>query len=500
MSPSAGMTSGGSQSTGGSMSGEGGEDTGAGGEMQGPPKGGFGCPEAKPEEAAECTRQSSSACVYEDGGCVCVEGAWDCYADADCPASAPADAAECTLGGMACSYEGLNCTCSTTNGWTCQSPCPEMTPADAATCRRPAENTCRYDEEGALVQGGFGDSATTCSCDAGAFSCFSDADCPSTAPENASACDLPTLSCSYEDRECSCEDGAWSCEIDCPDMEPADGTACLRPANATCRYLEGAPVQGFGGKSDATCRCEDEVFTCFGAEDCPATAPTTGSACEFPSLSCAYTGSECDCGGNGMWSCETECPATVPAQDTACERSENQTCRYNGGMLVQGGGFGSAEAVCACRDQAFDCLTDANCPETKPAAQSECAGLSGLACVYEDERCSCGQGGWTCQTPCPSAPPAAGTACNRPATSTCAYAAGALVSGGAESDSACVCSESMFTCYTAADCPAAAPTSGSTCAQPGLRCEFDAQACWCSATNNTWFCPGAPGGEGGAGG
>jgi hypothetical protein len=76
-----------------------------------------------------------------------------------------------------------------------------------------------------------------------------------------------------------------------------------------------------------------------------------------------------------------------------------------------------------------------------------------------------------------------------------------LVSGGAESDSACVCSENMFTCYTAADCPAAAPTSGSTCAQPGLQCEFDSQSCWCSATNNTWFCPGGtPGGEGGAGG
>jgi hypothetical protein len=496
-STAAGSPSGGAVSAGGaSGSTAAGSPSGAGGSTSTPGTS-PGCPAEKPTEATECTRGNPAACVYDDGGCVCAENAWDCYADADCPAAAPADAEACTLGGMACSYEGLNCTCSTTNGWTCLTPCPEAAPADSASCRRPANNTCRYDDAGALVQGFGTASSTTCSCAEGAFNCFTQADCPAAPPANESECAFPTLSCAYDGQECDCDDGVWACETDCPAMEPADGTACVRDADDECRYLAGAPVEGGGGDADATCRCEEGTFNCFGAEDCPATAPATGGGCEFATLTCEYTGLACDCEEEGTWTCMTDCPAAVPAQASACERAEEQTCRYNADVLVQGFG-GSAEAVCACREQMFDCLTATNCPATQPAADADCTGLTGLACTYGEERCSCGQDAWTCQTQCPMAPPAAGAACNRPATSACEYAAGALVGAGAESDNTCVCNAGAFTCYSAADCPATAPASDTACEQPGLECEFDTQSCRCRTSTSAWSCEELDAGAGGS--
>lgn len=448
----------------------------------------FGCPGEKPEEAAECTRMFKGACVYDDGGCVCTDGAWDCYADADCPATAPADAAACTLDSMQCEYEGLDCTCSVEDGWSCVSPCPEATPEDSASCRRPTNSTCRY-AEGELV-GGFGGKAdTTCACgDDSQFTCFSDADCPAAAPENESACEFNTLSCDYEDRECDCRDGAWNCETECPAAEPADGAECLRAATAACRYAEGAIVQGgFGSQADSTCVCEEGAFSCFGAEDCPAAAPATAEACEFKSLSCDFTDSQCTCGNDGTWGCQTDCPAAPPAQAAACERPEQATCRYNDDALVSGGGFGgAAETICACREKAFDCLTEADCPAAAPEAEAACEGLNGLACNYGDERCTCGQNGWSCQTECPAAPPAAGAACNRPAFPACEYTAGALVQEDGEQT--CLCDDNVFVCYTAADCPAAQPENEAACTAPGLECAYGETSCRCRTSTDAWSC------------
>lgn len=497
---SAGSSAGGSVGSGGTTN-----DAGAGGGgAKGMPMPGFGCPGEKPEEGTECKRGPGPACVYDDGGCVCTDGTWSCYSDSDCPATAPADAETCALGGMACNYDELQCTCSTMNGWSCSTPCPGTTPDAGASCRRAANATCRY-AGGELVQG-FGKADATCSCgENGQFTCFSEADCPATAPENASACEFATLICPYDDRQCTCNGGAWSCVTDCPDTEPADGTACLRPANASCRYAEGALVQGFGGKADSTCICEEEVFTCFGQEDCPATAPATGDACEFASLSCEYTDRQCSCqGATDTWSCVTACPAAVPAQDTACERPEQQVCRYEDGALIEGFG-GSAEALCACREQKFDCLTQADCPETAPEAQSACEGLNGLACTYGDQRCTCGMGGWSCQTECPAQTPDAGAACMRPVLSPCLYAGGTLVTGGGdtEPETTCVCSSNAFVCYSDADCPETAPENDVACTTPGLECAYGDQNCRCRTSTNAWSCmagnPGGPGPGGGGG-
>ncbi|HET9956898.1 MAG TPA: hypothetical protein VFQ61_20520 [Polyangiaceae bacterium] len=469
---------GGSSATGGTA--------GAGGKGG---QGAFGCPAEKPAAGGECTRMANVACTYDDGGCLCVDGAWSCYSDADCPTAAPADAATCTLGGMQCAFDNVNCTCSTTNGWTCESACPSAPPAADAACRRAVNRTCRY-AEGALVQG-FGTPDTTCACNESKFSCFSQDDCPAAAPENTSACTMNTLSCEYDDRQCTCTNGEWNCVTDCPEAEPSDGAVCMRPENATCRYAEKALLQGFGGKADSTCACADGKFSCFGQEDCPAAAPSSGGTCEFASLACSYTGAQCSCSNDNTWRCTTDCPAAPPAQDAACDRPETSVCRYNDGALAQGG-FGAAEALCACRENKFDCLTKADCPATAPANQAECPDLTNLSCSYTDQTCTCGMNGWTCQSECPAKAPAAGAACSRPVTSACLYVAGSLVESGTDPESTCVCASNAFVCYTDADCPAAQPESNAACEKPGLECAFGDQNCRCRTSTNAWSCNAAP--------
>ena len=295
----------GAANMGGSTASGGASASGGGGGMPGP--GNFGCPAQKPEASSACMRGGNlPACTYDDGGCVCQDGAWTCYADADCPAAAPADDAACTLTGMACGYGDVNCTCSMGGEWTCASPCPMAEPGADASCRRAENSTCRYNM-GTLV-GGFGMADTTCSCASGKFSCFSQEDCPAAAPAQMSACTTATLGCMYDDRQCTCTGGAWNCQTSCPAAPPSDGAECLRPENATCRYNMDMLVQGGFGQADTTCACSDNKFSCFGQEDCPASAPVDGATCEFSTLSCDWEATGCTC-NNGMWACTTDCPA-----------------------------------------------------------------------------------------------------------------------------------------------------------------------------------------------
>jgi hypothetical protein len=410
-SPSAGTsTSAGTMSTAGTKSDGGSTNAGgmtsnagmsAGGGGGAGPGAAFACPADRPEEGAMCTRMIPTACPYDDGGCVCKSGAWDCYAKSDCPATAPADAATCDLGGMQCSYdESLACTCSTMNGWSCSKPCPMAEPADDASCRR--------------------------------------------------------------------------------------------PAGSTCRYATGTLVSGFMTMADTTCACNDDKFSCFGQSDCPADAPKSGDTCEFSTLSCSFTGNQCTCGQNGSWTCTTDCPMATPADDDACDRPQQQSCRYNAGALISGGGFGMgamAEATCTCRDMKFACISQDDCPAAAPENTSDCADLTGLACSYTDQQCTCGQMGWNCQTSCPAALPADAASCSRPITAPCRYAAGALLtSNTATAEDTCVCQDNAFNCFSAADCPSAMPANSAVCGQPGLNCPFDDQTCHCSTSNGTWSC------------
>lgn len=270
----------------------------------------FSCPTAKPTAGDECSRPSTQPCDYDDGACACRDDVWSCYSDSDCPAQAPANEEACNFSQMNCAYGELNCVCSTTTGWSCQTPCPATKPATNTTaCTRPADQLCRYGEDGQRVSGFGTTAASTCSCVDGKLNCFSQADCPADPPANDGACTTPTLGCSYTGRQCNCgTDGTWSCTTDCPEATPAAASACLRAANQACSYAAGALVSG-GATPDTTCVCIDEKFTCYTDADCPAERPEAG-ACTQLGLNCNYETAEetsrCRCRtSTSEWSCSS---------------------------------------------------------------------------------------------------------------------------------------------------------------------------------------------------
>lgn len=392
--------------TGANTSGEGAPST----EPTDDPNPGF-CPEAQPEAGAECTNAFPVACTYADVGCVCAQGAWDCYSASDCPAAAPADGDACELGGMACSYAELGCTCDPEEGWSCSTACPEAQPTDGLSCRRPTNQSCGY-AAGVLTPGFMGMPDTTCACTDEAFVCFSEANCPSEAPITGGECAFPTLGCEFEGSDCTCnEEGTWECITDCPASNPDDGASCERPEQAACRYSEeGTLVQGgfgmgMGGSVASTCTCSEQAFVCIGQEDCPAEAPASASECaDLVGLACDYEASSCTCGDTG-WTCQTDCPAAPPEDGISCERSENQACRYAAGELLAGGGFGGGQGArpdtsCSCVENAFDCFTPADCPTALPAEDEACT-VSGVQCAIEGQNCFCsGQSDtWICVAP-----------------------------------------------------------------------------------------------------
>jgi hypothetical protein len=387
-------------------------ETGGSDDME-PENPGF-CPAEQPEEGGECMNAFPIACTYGEQGCVCTENAWDCYSTSDCPAASPADGETCTLGGMACDYDGLDCTCDTTDGWSCSSPCPEAQPSDGVSCRRPSVQTCNY-AGGVLAPGFMSMSDATCACSDETFVCFSEANCPADAPTTGGSCEFPTLNCMYEASDCQCnDDGTWECRTDCPESVPADGASCERPEQAACRYAEegtiiqGGMGMGMGAEVFSTCACREGAFTCVGQEDCPADAPVSGDTCaDLDGLACDYEGSSCNCGDMG-WTCQTACPAAPPEDGVSCERE--QPCRYAEGELLASGGFGgggfgggggtAADTSCTCVDNLFDCFTAADCPMTLPAEDEACT-VTGVRCVVEGQNCTCsGQTDtWNCVTP-----------------------------------------------------------------------------------------------------
>ena len=263
--------------------------------------------------------------------------------------------------------------------------CPPTEPEVGTECMRrggPGSGACTYG----------GDS---CLCNANAWACYSQKDCPASAPDDAAACDLNGMSCAYDTLRCTCSTmTGWTCQEPCPQAQPDNDAECRRPTASTCRYQAGMVVQGFMGMADTTCACNDGKFVCFSQADCPANAPTTGDSCDTTTLSCAFTGARCTCDPNGSWTCTTDCPAMLPADGDACERTPQQTCRYNGSVPAQGM---QADATCTCRDMKFECLTPADCPDTRPDNASTCD-LLGLSCRYDNESCRCGtmSGTWNC--------------------------------------------------------------------------------------------------------
>lgn len=77
------------------------------------------------------------------------------------------------------------------------------------------------------------------------------------------------------------------------------------------------------------------------------------------------------------------------------------------------------------------------CPEAQPEEGGECMNAFPVACTYGELGCICGEGGWDC--------------------------------------------------YSASDCPAAAPAEGDACELGGMACSYDGLACNCD-TEDGWSC------------
>ncbi|MGE5789044.1 MAG: hypothetical protein ACM3ZE_30925, partial [Myxococcales bacterium] len=132
---------------------------------------------------------------------------------------------------ISCQYDGRQCNCGTDGAWACTSECPEAPPAADASCERTPQQACSY-ADGALVSGFGATSETTCVCNKNKFTCYTQADCPATAPESNTDCTQLGISCSYDATNCRCRTSTsqWSCNT----ATPPNGTA-------------GAPNMGAGG-------------------------------------------------------------------------------------------------------------------------------------------------------------------------------------------------------------------------------------------------------------
>lgn len=140
------------------------------------------------------------------------KGAAGAPAMPDCPETSPGDGETCSARAQVCEYERLECTCGAAfmggfgeTTWDCTGSgqgargCPGAEPMPGSSCM-PVFGECEYGER-------------TCDCaeTTSSWSCWLPTDCPETAPENASACEIEGIECEYEDAECDCENSAWEC-------------------------------------------------------------------------------------------------------------------------------------------------------------------------------------------------------------------------------------------------------------------------------------------------
>jgi hypothetical protein len=131
---------------------------------------------------------------------------------------------------------------------------------------------------------------------------------------------------------------------------------------------------------------------------CPATAPAEGGTCTTGNIECVYGMMECDCdmamgGGAMMWECMMMgggnmqmCPASEPTSGSACTEGRGDCM------------FGAR--VCDCTDDMWSCWDPADCPTMPPDEDSPCDTL-GMECPYDlgggnDGECDCEDTGWDC--------------------------------------------------------------------------------------------------------
>lgn len=196
----------------------------------------------------------------------------------------------------------------------------------------------------------------------------------------------------------------------CPSVQPSSGAACV-DEGLLCKFPSGCPTPNeakcVGGKwAIAYSDCPAPV------PYCPATTPTSGSACSSLGLVCAYgddprpqcrTSVTCTGGGwqVALTGCPpvptTTCPATAAAAEGQTCAKEGAFCSYSGGTVTCGC---SACAGGPCGTVAtWHCAyppTDARCPTTLPNLGTACT-TGGLSCDYGS--CSAGTiAGRKCQS------------------------------------------------------------------------------------------------------
>ncbi len=203
-----------------------------------------------------------------------------------------------------------------------------------------------------------------------------------------------------------------------------------------------------GGTSSGGSATGGAMSTCYGTV--VNTLPTQGACCGMatscpgePPIGtslCDASGNRCIC-ARGVWWCDNSCPASEPTSNTACQ--PNAFCTYRSGV------------ACACIDPlppeepwppdasppvdpppAWMCAGVSSCPDGASPLTGDRCSLAGMVCDYPDPAnpsnphmtCFCTAGNdaglattWTClqSSRCETNQPAYGTVCNGPAM--CAY-------------------------------------------------------------------------------
>ena len=154
--------------------------------------------------------------------------------------------------------------------------------------------------------------------------------CPTSAPNNQSACMTGDGVCTFGNVICDCGGGAnpvWTCTT-CPACPATQPTGTCTGAGAGCAALGACTYPGDGGGT-TSCNCAagaapgmGDTWAC-GA--CPTAQPT--GACTTEGLDCDYGTTTCGCrrgmgaAGGDTWECETPpppCPGTQPMAGNTC--------------------------------------------------------------------------------------------------------------------------------------------------------------------------------------
>jgi hypothetical protein len=150
-------------------------------------------------------------------------------------------------------------------------------------------------------------------------------------PEMGTTCTTSGESrCDPNGNLCQCIRGIWVCDTSCAaeyPNPPALGSACRR--GQACGYPSG---------TSCICPTNTLKWACVGIDGCPATLPTTGSACDdnLAGLACDYPNSNhmgclCTAGTtSSTWSCISfaTCPPTQPSYDLAGTCPGLSFCTY----------------------------------------------------------------------------------------------------------------------------------------------------------------------------